>query len=485
MRRDCIFHDAVLSPAPRTSPARAQLFITMMQFAMELGGDTKRKITMADAVRKASSVSGVGDIIGRHFSCTEERQTKYSEVFRESLKSSSIDAGFELNDIQTRAVSKLVHMDSCSLTVGVGNVNTPSRFQTPLSDIRRPSILDLPTGTGKTITSVLGGILFAIERDAEMGVTPRMQDECAMGCIAVPSSSRESNRTCLFFVAKHLLGHWLHEAGVAKKIVANMRPDWKVSIHSNEDTLDVEVGEKEIAVVIGDNSHGPKKVMLDDEFYSSVCFDESGEYSSNALSQRYVIKCGRFMLVSADVSSWNKLKPRRGSILLNLFPCWEDPLCYGSPSMTTAACLSMAAVFKASDRQMVLRGSGSALEEIDLYTATIKYVPSLLERLGHGAAVDLGDISGVQMFESKYDISIAGCKTLGDIVKAIEDRIKELKTKHAFSYSHETVLDRIKQISTEECPVCLDTMEEASVLQPCLHFTCSGCVNKIGRKCPM
>lgn len=323
-----------------------------------------------------------------------------------------------------------------------------------------------------------------------MGVMPSIQDESTMGCIELPRSSRTSNRTCLFFVAKHLSKHWVDEARVARMIVANMRPDWKVSVYLNKKTRHVAVGENEIAVVVCDNAHGPKKVMTDGEFYASVCFDESGEYSSTALHQLYGgIECGRFMLVSADVSSWFRLKPRKNTILHNLFPCWDTAFslpCYDEASaITTAACLSMAAVFKASDREMVLRGSGSALEEIDLYTSTIKYIPSLLERLGHGSAVDLGDISGVQVFESKYGISITECETLGDIVKVMEDRIKELKIKNASTYSFQSVLGRIKQISTEVCPICLDTMEEARVLQPCLHFTCSGCVNKIGRKCPM
>lgn len=67
--------------------------------------------------------------------------------------------------------------------------------------------------------------------------------------------------------------------------------------------------------MICDNSHGPKKVMTRGQFYPSVCFDESGEFSSNALNQIYDgIECGRFMLVSADVSSWYTLKPRKNSI---------------------------------------------------------------------------------------------------------------------------------------------------------------------------
>lgn len=91
--------------------------------------------------------------------------------------------------------------------------------------------------------------------------------------------------------------------------------------------------------------------------------------------------------------------------------------------VNTAGCLSMASVFKADDREMVLRGSGTALENIDIYTSTIKYVPSLLERLGHGSAVDLGDIYGVNMFESTYGLKIDGCKTLDDVINAVRTEI--------------------------------------------------------------
>jgi len=174
--------------------------------------------------------------------------------------------------------------------------------------------------------------------------------------------------------------------------------------------------------------------MESGEFFASVCFDETGEHSSNALNQVYDgIRCGRFMMCSADLSYWSTFNPRNKSILRNLLPMWENPVSaryiHSKTSecgiTRTAAALSIASLFRKSERNMVLSVSGDPLEHIDLYTSTIHYRPSLLERLGHGSGVDLSDVSGGQMFESKYGVRIYDCKTLGDIVKTMEDKIKE------------------------------------------------------------
>lgn len=476
----------------------------MMKFAMEINGETQRKCSMAKALSATSGVSGVHDVIRKYFTVSESRVSTYKVGLRDTLKSVSMDIGFPLNDVQTLAIAKLVNLDSSKASTNGNNVDRVFKFKTPLSDIGRPSVLDMPTGSGKTITSIIGTLLFAIERDGDMGVIPETYQEWSTGCIEVTREERKSNRKCMIFSPKHLLKHWTEETKTALKIVKKIHVGWKISVHINKKTSHVQVGEKEIALFLCDNSHGPKKVMSPGEYYACVCFDESGEHTSNALNQSFDgIECGRFMMVSADVSYWNQLKPRQNSILRNLFPTWTEEMYarsrsreeyYGrsssatqpsSSQATTATSLAMASVFQASERDMVLRGSGSPLDEMNLYTSTIKYVPSLLERLGHGSSVDLGDSNGFDMFERHYGVDIKGCKTLGDIIKAVEDRIEVLRKCKMYTVTLSQAVDRIKSISGEDCPICLDSMKEARVLQPCLHFTCADCVNKFGIRCPM
>lgn len=161
-----------------------------------------RKCTMANAMRKTSGVSGIGDMLKKRYNWDETRESSYSEVWRDSLKSASTAARFELNDIQTLAISKLVRLDSSHVTFNAEN--GIFKYRTPLSDFQRPSILDLPAGTGKTLVSILGGILFAIERNEDMEVIPPVIQEWSSGCIPIGRSFRTSNRICLSFVAKQL-----------------------------------------------------------------------------------------------------------------------------------------------------------------------------------------------------------------------------------------------------------------------------------------
>ena len=472
-----------------------------MQFAMDLNGEHLTKRSMASALRRTANICGLHEVISRSFKVQETRVPRFDQDLRDNLKASSERTGFTLNDVQTMAVAKLVRMDSTKVTIVTRrSSDDPSMrmsFVSPTSDIRRPSILDMPTGSGKTIVSIIGGILFAIERDEEMKIVPRIIQEDTTGCIVDECTERKSNRKCMVYVPKHLVSHWTGEAETAQKIVKDLRPEWKTTLHVNKKSSSVSTGEKEIAIIICDNSHGPKKTMESGEFFASVCFDETGEHSSNALNQVYDgIRCGRFMMCSADLSYWSTFNPRNKSILRNLLPMWENPVSaryiHSKTSecgiTRTAAALSIASLFRKSERNMVLSVSGDPLEHIDLYTSTIHYRPSLLERLGHGSGVDLSDVSGGQMFESKYGVRIYDCKTLGDIVKTMEDKIKEHVKEKKPSWQTspiERALDRIKSIAGEECPICLDKMDEARLLQPCLHFTCGTCVNRIGRRCPV
>lgn len=449
---------------------------------MTLNGAKSKTISMAEALRVTSTSAGVCDIIPNHITIEEERTSHVNEKLRSSIKEKSDESGFKLNDVQTLAVCKITHPDTSEISIREWNQNK-SHFKTPTSDISRPCILDMPTGSGKTITSLMGGLVFSIERDGDMGV-PNTISESRNGCVQVFYKERKSNRKFLVFSPKHLVGHWLKHAKIAKNIAEKMYTGWKVSVHLNKVSGSIIPGEKEIAVIMYDHSHGPKKMITDKEFYPAMCFDESGEGTANILNQMFGgVRCGRLIMCSADVSHWRRFTPRKNSIFRDVFPSWTDVI---GNSVETVASLYVSSVFDDRERGMVLSGSVSGLLDIPLYTSSVRYIPSLLERLGHGSAVDLGDVNGTENFERKNNISITGCKTIGDISKVVVEKIENLRqNKQYVTPSLSILLDRLKTISEEDCVICLEAMQEACVLQPCMHFTCRECVNKISFKCPI
>lgn len=450
---------------------------------MTLYGAKSNTISMAQALRVTSTSAGVCDIVPNHLTIEKERTSHVNEELMSSIKKKSEESGFKLNDVQTLAVCKITHPDTSEITIIESN-RSKSHFKTPTSDISRPCILDMPTGSGKTITSLMGGIVFSIERNGDMGV-PNTISESRHGCVQVFHKERTSNRKFLVFSPKHIVGHWLKHANIAKNIAEKMYTGWTVSVHLNKISQSIVPGEKEIAVIMYDHSHGPKKMITPGDFYPAICFDESGEGTANILNQVFDgVRCGRLIMCSADVSHWRHFIPRRNSIFRDVFPSWTNGI---ENSLETIASLSMSSVFSDRERGMVLSGSISGLLDIPLYTSSVRYVPSFLERLGHGSAVDLGDVNGTEMFEHKNNISIAGCKTIGDISKVVVERIENLRSqnKNYLTQSLSILLDRLRTISEEDCVICLEAMQEACVLQPCMHFTCRECVNKISFKCPI
>lgn len=490
---------------------------------MELNGDLQCKRSMASALRATSGVSGFHDIVRRHFNITEQRVPMFDPTLRADIKKASLDYGFPLTDLQTLAISKIVHMDSSSISIQASTLATPlgssyvsfqtstsvanyskkMDFATPSNDICRPSILDLPTGSGKTMISCMSSLLFAIDRNEEMKIVPSyICAESSSGLCNVPFQERESNRKCVVFVPKHLVKHWVNESKKAIGMINIMRPQWDVTVYVNKISDSVHVEGNEIALIICDPSYGPKKVIKSGDFFPSVCFEESGQRNCKSLNQNFQgLRCGRFMMVSADLKDWKNKKPIVTSVLREKFPSWTNDLAYSCISylsppelsnyLTTAASLAVACVFSESERSRVMRESSAPLESIDMYTASVKYVPSILERLDHGSAIDLGQEKGADIFEKTYGIDIAGCKTLGDVIREIEGRIRvlaERKIGNGFCLTTDKlqkVVRRLSDILREDCPICLEEMKEACLLQPCLHFTCSSCVHRIGRSCPM
>jgi len=491
--------------------------------------DPVRNMRMSDALRRTCKDTGVHSIFNRTaFDINETRYEKYPEKreeLRNNLLVSSVQDGFKLTSIQREAVLNIVWPPSCSVKISkvVPDVNSHSstrviqevsrEYGSPESDIQRLSILDMATGTGKTITVLMGSIMFAIHRNDDMKLPP-LKSESVSGCTEVTSrfNKNGSNRVCMVFCPRHLFSHWVRHAEIASKLSENMDNSWKVHVFKNIRASDISLGEKEIAVVICDISRfGTRKALEEGSYYSSLCFDECGESDSktNATYQSMPrgVVYGRMIMCSADLSKWaiSGGSSRNGSVMRSIFPTWgmkgfgrgnfphfTDANCvFTIEGMHTVAILSIASVFGSEERERIVTESIAPLDTSTVYTASVGYVPTLLERLGNGSGADIGDVQGCKIFEDKYKINISNCKTFGDIQKKLRSTISSIlpdisdRDTTNRLYELNRVSTQMEEILTEDCPVCLDTMRDASVIQPCMHFTCGTCISKIGHRCPI
>ena len=498
---------------------------------MSVGDETSssQKLRMSDALRKTCKDAGVHSIFNRDaFDIKENRQERFpdkrGELFT-NLEIKSDEMGYKLTSIQLAAILNIVWPPSCRVMIkkiveGGGfpsntrfNQEASKEYQSPESDIQRLSILDMATGTGKTITALMASIMFAIHRNDDMKHPPR-KAESISGCVDITSrfDTNGSNRVCMIFCPRHLFSHWVKHAEIASKISESMDNSWKVKIFKNKKAFDIDLKDKEIAVVICDISKfGTRKALEGWKYYSSLCFDECGESDSKANATYQAmprdVVYGRMIMCSADLSKWSNSSgtSRQGSVMRSIFPDWgmkglgkrnyshhSDTDCVQTVEcMHKIAILSIASVFGADERERIIRESIAPLDTCTVYTASIKYVPTLLERLGNGSGSDIGDVYGCKIFEDKYKIDISNCKTFGDIQEKIRSTIRGIRV----DYSDREVMDRLQvlkrvstqmeEILTEDCPVCLDTMVNASVIQPCMHFTCGTCISRIGTRCPI
>lgn len=434
-----------------------------------------------------------------------------STILVAELQRASVAAGFALLPIQSKAVGRIVRRPSSTMTI------TPTArscqatvYRTPASDVLSPVIVDMPTGTGKTITAILGGVLFATERRVDMQqqfvVPPTIAGVSEVtGCVGYDPAAIPVSNKCMFFTPRHLVQHWVNHVEIAKKIVEGMTFSdgckWTVRLETNRLASSVAAGLNEVVVIICDSSRCSMKKFLEPSVhYSTLCFDEAGERDAkvNALCQLVVpnIKHGRVILVSADFSKWRHyFDVRTTSFFRHIFPQWVR---HGFNDATAAACRS-AAVFARSERESVMRECTDALRTAVLDVASVGYRPSLVERVGGGYAVELGEDRGCDLFHRKYGVDVSACTTVGDICAAIAGQVekyyaawREEGVTHASQLrlsekinKLEEVSNKIKGVLTEDCPICLSRKQDLTFIQPCLHFTCKGCLSQWTGSCPM
>lgn len=475
----------------------------------EFGGLVSR-IEMSEAVEMACGERGIAAGVsfgGVTLTLQELGQDPRADDIRNALR----QAGgiFPLQPFQILAVSRFVYMPRRHIEVRRIDVQNEEEFETvkifksPESDIGSFALLDTPTGTGKTITSLLGAVLFCAVRGGDMAKILLRQKECYTGSSTTSVVTQDAldawpqagaGRRCIVFVAGHLVNQWVDHVDTVRKITKSIPAleKWEVSVRigdggkKGDHTHVLEENEVRVYVCsLKTPKTRPVSYLRKTTYYSTIVFDECGENSTDVNGMLSVmpkgVRYGKIFSCSADLTPWERLFPQKPSVFRQVFPEWH----LGCRHAMATACAS--AIFTPDQRSWVMNECAQTLRGIFIATASVEYVPSLAERVGVGYGVELGNKSGHDLFQSKYGVDVSGIKTHHDMKVAIQARItvliehmgvqgvtvwrkQELEKKRDVLVK---LLPRVACLPDETCCICLGTMESASLLQPCMHSICS------------
>lgn len=365
------------------------------RFAMDVPGYPVSMMTMEDAIKKIYAEADIFSTMNPTSFDFEYTIEPHSDTIinrirdlRLQLTTSSDKCDFKLMPIQIQAITNTVYRSKSTMTY----TSTPPHneagviFKTSDSDIKSPVIMDMPGGWGKTITAVLGMIVFAIERKKDMQSTGYIAPNVhgivdATGMIGVDPNAHKVDNKCIVFVPHHLGQHWLEHGLIAKRIVEDMTfqgEKYTVRIVQNKLSSEQQVGPNEILVVICDSSsHGIKKYLESKVYYSCVCFDEVGinDHKFNAMLQ---VSCsgimyGRLIMCSSDFESWTEFGSiRKNTFFASIFHCFGLVIEMWN---NTATCIS-ASVFHEVERMYVMKECTTDLQSSIVDMAAVTYSPS-------------------------------------------------------------------------------------------------------------
>ena len=408
-------------------------------------------------------------------------------------------------------VSKTIHR-----TYGDDPVITQtgtSVLQSPDDDVGMVAINDLFTGSGKTLTTILGAILFADRRRAEITARVpflmREQSHATWATRVQCSMSRAHQRPMNFsphylnvvvvMCAKHLFSQWrsacvsaLHILGIDESTV----PVLENPLPGSPELLQ---GDNLKVVLLHSVANLDR---LDMEFVPVVVVDEfTIKSASNVLTRAAELLPlhGRMLLVSADAGSIGNIifKTHRRSFLRKMLG-WYDINGMGSVyiSMVAGIPLISASVLQTVDRYLVGEFMINQLKRVRFENYTVKYTPSLASRL-FGNNFEMSAISGSRLMGDRFGIVLTGTKTVGQLLGIVTDTVNTLRETDGRSRTF-TDLDQVmRKLQTflgekEACPICMedyDTTSGASLINPCWHIVCDKCLRGMmavhHHKCPM
>ena len=382
-----------------------------------------------------------------------------------------------------------------------------TRMNTDQDDIGMTVTNDLFTGSGKTLTSVLGGILFAKERKHEIidryPLLVREQHSLSWNTRMAKNPRRSvlhTNTTMLpdvvysnvvvIMCAKHLVGQWRKACMEAMDILGS---EIEVVVNPKKglgtcDSMKIAIYDNATRVPIAGFRFVP--VIIVDEFVT--------KNPSNILtrSAEEMPVHGRLVLVSADAGSVRKtifgsnhksfMRKMTGYANNDYGFDIQDTMRYGIPLMSTC-------ILPTKKRDEAKAFMVSQMSRIPFEEYIVRYTPTLSSRI-FGVRSEMSALSGKQLFLHRYGIVMGETRSIGDIERIVADKIASMEQSN---HMHRGLSELHKTIQTfsrdgGSCPICLDpfdTISSASLLNPCWHIFCDDCVTRLmkisGHKCPM
>ncbi|CAN0534520.1 unnamed protein product, partial [Ectocarpus sp. 8 AP-2014] len=259
-------------------------------------------------------------------------------------------------------------------TVEIERENKIFKFTPPRSDIGMAALVDLPTGVGKTIMTLVASLLIASGRGLDMEKACQLhRDACTWsnggGVLsqdkldALPTIGPGMN--IVVFANTQLVQQWMLQCELAAKIVKGMTHanvhEWDVTIvkagvhNTGTETL----GEKEIRVYVcdtSDTSLKPKRFLRPSIYYSALICDEAAAKTDNPLESHLPVgtKFARLIMISADLSPWSNFNPQKPSVFKSIFNRWVGMRYCDVQNIETTAALFCTSVFSPSERSSVL-----------------------------------------------------------------------------------------------------------------------------------
>ncbi len=380
-------------------------------------------------------------------------------------------------------------------------------------DIGMTVVNDLFTGSGKTLVSALGALVFARDRrDAVVRKHQVLQREqthhswntrmtrTRRSCRGPGAASQnpmcadpEFSDVVVIMCPRHLVGQWrrgceqaMSMLGVRREIVINPRAggapregEW---------------------IVIFDSALLLKRSGL--RFVPCVVVDEFVTKNPSNVLVRPMEDTpthGRLILVSADAGSVRRIVfgVNRRSFLRKMVGYDNGDCGYDIDSCMEHSIVMMStAVLPTAERKGVRDTMARRMSEIPYEEYRVGYTPTLSSRL-FGANFEMSAASGRQMLLDRFGIDVESATSVGDIVRSIDERLRTMRDHPDPRVSVlESLGGKLRGFAEDDdasCPICLESFEQASrasVLNPCWHIFCDKCVTTLmrsggGSRCPM